>query len=147
MRYVFLENFTVSEDKESLVGELRVQKTWSIFNDHFPGFPVFPGALIVETMAQHAVSLMMEHKKPLESVIPTLIQVDRAKFTEMVIPDCVLKIEVKKEFMVYPNFKFMCAASVDDKSVATARLTLAFRPMPPGQGLDFMGFYLKGGGA
>ena len=76
--------------------------------------------------------------------MPTLIQVDRAKFKEPVYPDCELVIEVKKEIAMYPNFKFSAKASVNDRVVSEARLTMAFRDVGMGQGLDFMGFFFKG---
>lgn len=145
MRYVFLENFQVSQDKDSLEGTLSIRRDWSIFDDHFPGFPLMPGALIVEAFAQHTVALMLEYKQDKTAVIPTLIQVDRARFLEFVIPDATLKIVVKKEAAMYPNFKFGCEAFVGGNAVATARLTMAFRETPGMGGLDFMGFFLKGG--
>jgi len=146
MKYVFLQHFQVSQDKESLEGTLSVTKDWEVFKDHFPGFPLLPGALIIEAFAQHTVALMLEFKKDKSPVIPTLVQVDRARFLEFVIPDAELKIKVKKDAAMYPNFKFSCEAFVEDRQVATARLTMAFRETPGMGGLDFMGFFLKGGG-
>jgi predicted ester cyclase len=58
-----------------------------------------------------------------------------------------LTIKVKKDAMMYPNFKFSCEALVSDRQVCTARLTMAFQETPGAGGLDFMGFFLKGGGS
>ena len=52
--------------------------------------------------------------------------------------------QVKKEIAMYPNFKFSAKASVNDRVVSEARLTMAFRDVGMGQGLDFMGFFFKG---
>ena len=144
MRYIFLQQFEIQDDGDTIKGTLPVTKDWEVFQDHFPGFPIMPGALILETMAQHCVALMLEHKQGDDPVVPTLIQVDRAKFKEPVFPDCTLDIEVKKEIAMYPNFKFSSKASVNNRVVSEARLTMAFRDVGMGQGLDFMGFFFKG---
>jgi len=144
MRYIFLQSFSVDKKEESVQGEVEVTKDWEVFRDHFPGYPILPGALILEIMAQHTVALMLELKQDKKAVIPTLIQVDRAKFIEPVIPDCTLKVECKKSAMVYPNFKFECEAFVNERKVAAVRITMAFKEMAGAPGLDFMGFFLKG---
>lgn len=144
MRYIFIQNFQVSEDTNSLSATVSINKDFWVFKDHFPGFPIFPGALMVETLAQHCVALMMQKKDKESSVLPTLIQVDRAKFLEPVTPDCVLNISIKKEMEMYPNFKFLGEIHVNDRKVCSARLTMAFKDMGIGGGLDFMDFFLKG---
>lgn len=145
MRYIFVKNFSLNEDGSALEGILPVSRDWEVFRDHFPGFPILPGALIIEAMAQHTVVLMLEKKPADMEVVPTLVQVDRAKFVRLVQPDCDLKITVKQEAALFPNFKFGCEAYVGDELAASARLTMAFREMPAGMGLDFMSFFLAGG--
>ncbi len=140
-----MKNFSLNEDRSVLEGVLPVSRDWEIFRDHFPGFPILPGALILEAMAQHTVILMLEKKPADMEVVPTLVQVDRAKFVRLVQPDCDLKITVKQEAALFPNFKFGCEAYVGDEIAASARLTMAFREMPAGMGLDFMSFFLAGG--
>lgn len=142
--YIFLNFFEISDDGNSLTGTFEIKKDFWVFRDHFPGFPIFPGALMIEAMAQHSVALMMQKKEKNSSVLPTLIQVDRAKFLEPVVPDCVLDIVIKKEMEMYPNFKFLGEIHVDGKKVASARLTMSFKDMGTGPGLDFMDFFLKG---
>ncbi len=144
MRYVFVQNFQIEPDQKTLVGSLKVSKDWEVFRDHFPGFPILPGALILESMAQHTVVLMLQKKPALEEVVPTLVQVERAKFLEPVIPDCVLTVRVLEEAMMYPNFKYSCEALVGETPVASAKLTMSFRKMPAGLGLDFMKFFIGG---
>jgi len=144
MRYVFVQNFQIKEDQKSLVGSLRVLREWEVFRDHFPGFPILPGALILEAMAQHTVVLMLQKKPALEEVVPTLVQIERAKFVEPVIPDCLLTIRVLEEAVMYPNFKYSCEALLGETPVASARLTMSFRKMPAGAGLDFLKFFLGG---
>ncbi len=144
MRYVFIQKFEV-KDLSNLQGTLKIDPEWSVFQDHFPGFPIFPGALILETMAQHTVVLMMQTKPSQASVIPTLVQVDRAKFIEPVYPPAELEIKIQKEAEIYPNFKFLATASIAGREVANARLTMAFKAMPISGGLDFMAFFAKGG--
>jgi len=67
MRYIFLQSFSVDKKEESVQGEVEVTKDWEVFRDHFPGYPILPGALILEIMAQHTVALMLELKQDKKS--------------------------------------------------------------------------------
>lgn len=141
MKYINVENFQISEDNKSMTASLKIAKDHWVFEEHFPGFPIYPGALLIETLAQHCVVLMANSLDKTKSVIPTLIQVDRAKFMEPVIPDCTLEISIKKEMEIYPNYKFLGEVSVKGKKAASARLTMAFKDLGMGEGIDLMQFF------
>ena len=52
MRYVLLDRITALEPPERARGVKCVSLSDDVFADHFPGHPVMPGALVIESLAQ-----------------------------------------------------------------------------------------------
>lgn len=91
------------------------------FVGHFPEFPVMPGVLIVEALAQTA-SVMVAVSKP-ELATGKLVfftTIEKAKFRKPVRPGDVLKLHIVKNSNKGPLWKFSGEASVDGTSVAEA---------------------------
>ena len=91
------------------------------FNGHFPDFPVMPGVLIVEALAQTA-SVMVAATIP-DSTAGKLVfftTVEKAKFRQPVRPGDVIKLHVIKNANKGPLWKFAGKASVDGMVVAEA---------------------------
>lgn len=78
-------------------GYLLAQKTFprddEIFLDHFPGCPVVPGSLLIESMSQ-AAALLAAYTEDF-SLLPVLLKIEAAKFRRFATPDELLDIEVK----------------------------------------------------
>jgi len=94
------------------------------FQGHFPGFPIFPGVLIIEALAQVgavAVLSMPEHKGKLV----LFAGVDKVRFREPVLPGDILRLEVKFTKMRGAIGKGAARATVNDKTVAEGELTFA----------------------
>ena len=76
---------------------LNVKKDSFFVNGHFPGQPVMPGVLIVESFGQAAAALTAHglDKSTYENKLVFLMSVEKARFRNPVVPDCklVLKIE------------------------------------------------------
>ncbi len=54
MRYLFVDRIISMEVGKSVQAIKNITATEDVFNDHFPRFPLYPGALLIETMAQTA---------------------------------------------------------------------------------------------
>ena len=73
-----------------------LKKIVFLFNGHFPGQPVMPGVLIVESFGQAAAALTAHglDKSTYENKLVFLMGVEKARFRNPVIPDC--KLNIKK---------------------------------------------------
>ena len=91
------------------------------FAGHFPDFPVMPGVLIVEALAQTA-SVMVAATTPdvTAGKLVFFTTVEKARFRQPVRPGDVVKLHVVKNTNKGPLWKFVGKASVDDKLVAEA---------------------------
>jgi len=89
-------------DKIVEIGEdyIIAQKNVSInewfFEGHFPGNPVFPGVILIESVAQAAGVLFLSSFQEKENYLTLLLGVENFKFKKMVKPGDVLIIKVKK---------------------------------------------------
>lgn len=116
-RYPFLLVDRVIEcDLESrIVGIKNVSVNEPFFQGHFPKFPVMPGVLIIEALAQTACifALKVLEKEGHDSVFFTGI--DAAKFRKPVLPGDTLRLELIKIKQRGTLFRFEGRALVEDK--------------------------------
>src|SRR5690348_15354210 len=81
-------------DAERIVGIKNVTANEPFFSGHFPDFPVMPGVLIVEAMAQTAGVLVLKNIPDRESKLVLLVSIDSAKFRRPVVPGDQLRLEM-----------------------------------------------------
>ncbi len=110
------------EKLKSATALLNVRKDSFFVNGHFPGQPVMPGVLIVESFGQAAAALTAHglDKSTYENKLVFLMNVEKARFRSPVIPDCklILKIEaVRSHGRVW---KYKGEAFVNEKKMADA---------------------------
>ena len=85
---------------------------------------VMPGALIIESMAQSAGTLVMYTlKKKSKNSSVYLLTVDKAKFRKPVCPGDVLTSKVEKKQQIKNIWKFTCKAYVNDELVSQAEIS------------------------
>ena len=105
----------------SAVGIKNVSVNENFFQGHFPGHPVMPGVLIIESMAQTAAVLVVESLGPeARGRVVYFMSVEGAKFRRPVVPGDQLRIHVVKERSRGNVWKFSAVARVDGISVAEA---------------------------
>lgn len=96
------------------------------FQGHFPDHPVMPGVMIIEGMAQAAGVLTQLSRSGLANdALFYLVKVDKAKFTQIVVPGDQLEYECQINKVIKNMTLYSCKATVDGKVVAKADLLCA----------------------
>jgi 3-hydroxyacyl-[acyl-carrier-protein] dehydratase len=125
-RYPFLmiDRIIDINGDESAIGIKNVTINEPCFQGHFPGFPVMPGVLLVEGMAQTAGAICVHAMgESYEPRIVYFMSIDRAKFRRPVVPGDTLHFHVRKIRNRGPVWRFQCEAKVDDGLVAEAEVS------------------------
>ena len=106
---------------QSIVGIKCVSVNEPFFQGHFPGYPVMPGVLIVEAMAQTSAVLMSKSLEidPAGKAI-FFMSLDNCRFRAPVRPGDVLRLAVEVTRARGDIFKFKGRALVDGKVAAEA---------------------------
>ncbi|TMJ23613.1 MAG: beta-hydroxyacyl-ACP dehydratase [Alphaproteobacteria bacterium] len=83
----------LNTEAKTITVEAQVPKANTIFEGHFPGYPLMPGVLLIESMAQSSGWLLLGLMK--FERMPFLAAVKEAKMRGFVSPGELLNIEVK----------------------------------------------------
>lgn len=128
MRYLLLDRITELDPPDFARGIKCVSLSDDVFGEHFPGYPIFPGALILESMAQLGGVLLEAtmRQQARHDLHALLTMVDRAKFRRVVRPGDQLILEAKTLRASEDGGQIDATAFVDGTRVAQAQLTFAF---------------------
>ena len=122
--FLLLDRMVDVRHGHSAVGIKNVTVNETFFQGHFPGHPVMPGVLIVESMAQTAAALVISTLGP-EIGIPIVyfMSIENAKFRKPVVPGDQLRLSMTKDRRRGNVWRFNGVAQVDGVVVAEAGLT------------------------
>ena len=123
-RYPFLlvDKIIECDDDSQIVGIKSVTMNEPFFQGHFPDFPVMPGVLIVEAMAQVACILAMRVLKKEGHSSVFFTGIDGVKFRKPVVPGDVLRLELTKTKQRGELFRFDGKALVEEQVVTQGTL-------------------------
>ena len=107
---------------KSATAILNVNKNSFYVNGHFPGQPVMPGVLIVESFGQAAAALTAHglDQATYENKLVFLMSVEKARFRNPVIPDCKLELKIEAIRSHGRVWKYKGDAFVNKTKVADA---------------------------
>ena len=133
-RYPFLlvDKILEFEDGKSIIAIKNVSFNEPFFNGHFPDYPVMPGVLILEALAQASGLLVFKTPSlcPPNESLYLFVGIDKARFKKPVIPgdQLRLKVEMKKSKQGFAVFDAL--ATVEDEVAASAELMCGFKELP-----------------
>ena len=122
-RYPFLLVDRIDEMEETrIVGVKNVTFNEPYFVGHFPEYPVMPGVMIVEAMAQVAGVLVLYQIEDRKNKLVLLATVEEAKFRRPVRPGDSLRIEANILKRKSSLAQIAAVSTVDGVTVAEARM-------------------------
>jgi 3-hydroxyacyl-[acyl-carrier-protein] dehydratase len=129
-RYPFLliDRIVEFEPTKRLVAIKNVTINEPFFQGHFPDYPIMPGVLVVEAMAQAGGIIMMAELPDRHEKLVVFTGIERAKFRRPVTPGDQLRIEVEVLAFRSRAGRIQGRALVDGKVACEATLTCQVVP-------------------
>ena len=124
MRFTLVDRIVALAPGESITAVKNVSSAEEYLADHFPGFAVLPGVMMVETLVQAGAWLIRATDDFQHSVV-LLKQARAVKFNNFVRPGQALKVTLTIHSRGDGETTFKAQGEVDGQSAVSARLTLA----------------------
>jgi 3-hydroxyacyl-[acyl-carrier-protein] dehydratase len=135
-RYPFLlvDRVLSCEPGKTITALKNVTINEPFFQGHFPNYPVMPGVLIIECMAQAAAILTFhsEKAKPDKRSVYFFVGIDNARFKKPVVPGDALRLEVAITRHVRGIWKFAAQAWVGESMAAESEIMCTVRSIKEG---------------
>ena len=127
-RYPFLliDQVVEIEEGKRVVAKKNVTINEPFFQGHFPDYPVMPGVLIVEALAQAGAVAMLQ-KEENKGKIGFLAGIDSCRFKRQVIPGDTLMLEVEITRLKGPIGKGKAKATVNGELACDAEIIFAIQ--------------------
>ena len=139
--FLLLDRIIEFEPAKRVVAIKNVTINEPFFQGHFPGFPIMPGVLVVEAMAQAGAIIMMHEIPDRDTKLVVFTGIERAKFRRSVVPGDQLRLEVdvlsfrpragRMEGKAYIDGKLACEATLTCMVVPRVRETQPAAPEAP----------------
>ena len=108
-----------------IVIESDVKADAPFFKGHFPGLPIMPGVLLIETAAQAGALLVSLTKGLDDGKFIAFSSVDNARFKRPVFPRDMLRVEVEIEKIRLPFYRFTGELYIEEKLVSSLQFAAA----------------------
>ena len=131
-RYPFLlvDRIVELEPGKRVVGLKHVSMSDGYLQGHFPDYPLMPGVLIVEALAQTGAVLVMHDSANAGNKIPFFARIDNCRFRQQVRPGDTLRLELEVTSLRGPVGKAHGRALVGSTLACEADLTFALGDAP-----------------
>ncbi len=131
-RYPFLliDRVLEMERKQRIVAIKNVTANEPQFTGHFPDFPIMPGVMTIEAMAQAGGALLLTEIPDRESKLMVFTGIDKATFRRQIVPGDQLRIEVTVLNWRSRVVKMQGVCTVEGAVAAEAVITCMLVPRP-----------------
>lgn len=126
MRFLLVHEIIALEPGVSIEARMSLPAGEELFQDHFPGFPVVPGVLLTEMMAQAAGKCLNAQRLP--RGLAMLGEIRNARFRAWVRPGELIHLHATIETARDAFAVARCHAMVDGRKVCSAELLFSFMP-------------------
>lgn len=124
MRFILVDKILELEPLKRIVATKYVSGDEDYFPDHFPGYPVVPGVLLVEMIAQATGKCLLAGID--KSLWPVFLQIRQANFRRSVLPSADLRIEAVIETCTRTSSAARGKVLLDGQVMAEASILLGF---------------------
>jgi 3-hydroxyacyl-[acyl-carrier-protein] dehydratase len=131
LKFSLIDRIQTLEAGRSITAIKTLSLAEEYLQDHFPGFPVMPGVLMVEALVQSSAWLM-RHSEDFRYSMVLLREAKAVKFNSFLSPGKTLEIESSVHKRDGNLWQFKAGGQVDGQSTVSARLTL--EQFNPGEG-------------
>ena len=126
MRFILVDCIHELDPGKQIVASKTLPAHEELFRDHFPGFPIVPGVLLTEMMAQAAGRCLdADGTHPGRAMLG---KINGANFREWVRPDQEIRLHAKITQNRPTYATADCFAEVEGKKVCSAELFFVFAP-------------------
>ncbi|MBP1603870.1 MAG: 3-hydroxydecanoyl-(acyl-carrier-protein) dehydratase [Acidobacteria bacterium] len=131
MRFVLIDRIVMLEPGKQASGFRIIPADDDYFRDHFPGYPVVPGVLVLESMAQLGGRLVQVSVREASrrDVLPMLAMVERAQFRRPIRPGDRLDVDARITNLGAARARVTASASVGGQAAASAEITYVLAGM------------------
>jgi 3-hydroxyacyl-[acyl-carrier-protein] dehydratase len=125
MRFFFIDRVEEIKPGERAIGIKNITYNEDFLEDHFPDFPVYPGTLLIEAIAQLGGFLVecTFHQAEQKTRRALLAQIEKAKFYEPVRPGDRLRITCELTSTLEAAAQVQAEAHIHEKRAVVAILT------------------------
>ncbi len=116
--FLFVDR-VVSASEDRIKTQKEVKPEEPFFQGHYPGRPIMPGVLILESVFQTGAILMGKRIEGDENRIPVVTRVNHVKFKHAVLPGDTMEIEVNLKEWVDPACFLAGKVTVNGKTAVT----------------------------
>ena len=127
MRFLLVDRIVSLVPGTSIVAARAIHPDEDYFRDHFPGFPVVPGVLLTEMMAQAVGKCLDAERRPRGKAM--LARILSASFRQWVQPGQELLLHATITVNTERYATAECHADVGERAVAQAKLFFSFLPV------------------
>jgi 3-hydroxyacyl-[acyl-carrier-protein] dehydratase len=127
MRFILIDEIVELVPGRHIKAIKSISGKEDFFQDHFPGFPVVPGVLLTEMMAQAAGKCLDAEGNPRGKAI--LVQIHKASFREWMRPQQTAWVvaDIKTNRDHYASAA--CHIEIQNKAICSAELFFSFMPI------------------